>query len=525
MSLPINLHFGGRLALIVGGGSVAYRKAAALAQAGACLRVVSPTFVPELRELLRLRADETQQRNYESADLDQVALAIAATDDDAINRQVVEDARARSVLCCDATDSERGDFSMPAVVRFDALTFGIDTGHSAPAFSKRIAQELREHFGDGYGAAARTLGRMRDYVKTVLPQTQRSAVLRVLAAMPVQMLAKLNPGDAEHEVDTTIERLRGTESVPSTTAAICASRASSLAMIQSRMIAAKLARSGIASTILNITTTGDRIADRPLAEIGAESLFVKELELALREGRADYAVHSCKDLPSELPDDMQLVAISTREDPRDAFCSERYGDFWALPAGARVGTSSLRRRAQLSVLRNDLTYDDIRGNVDTRLHKLGDGDYDAIILAMAGLLRLGVRATNTVPFSTDQLIPAVAQGALAVEMRAEQAPLAQTLRNAINDPASELAVICERAALRGLQGGCQAPIGIYAEFEEHQLRVRAIVCSLDGSSAVSETQRAQVATIETAQKLGTQIARALLASGAGAILGDRIAPR
>ncbi|MEO6913956.1 MAG: hydroxymethylbilane synthase [Candidatus Baltobacteraceae bacterium] len=518
MSLPINLHFDGRLALIVGGGSVAYRKAAALAQAGARLRVVSPAFVPELQEFLTLRDDESHRRVYETADLDRVALAIAATDDDAVNRQVVEDARAQSVLCCDAVDPQRGDFSMPAVVRFDTLTFGIDTGAAAPAFSKRIAEELREHFGDGYGPAARTLGGMRDYVKTVLPPAERSAVLRVLAAMPVQMLAKLNPGDAEHEVDTMIERLRGTEPVPSTTAAICASRASALAMTQSRIVAAKLARSGIASTILNITTTGDRIVDRPLAAIGAESLFVKELELALRDRRADYAVHSCKDLPSELSADMQLVAISTREDPRDAFCSERYTDFWTLPAGARVGTSSLRRRAQLSGLRSDLIYDDIRGNVDTRLHKLRDGKYDAIVLAMAGLLRLGVRATNTVAFSTDQLIPAVAQGALAVEMRVEESSLTQTLREAINDSASELAVICERTALRELRGGCQAPIGIHAHFEDDILYVRGIVCSLDGAQLVSETRQAPVAAIGAAQALGTAIALALLASGAGAIL-------
>ncbi|MDQ2679667.1 MAG: hydroxymethylbilane synthase [Candidatus Eremiobacteraeota bacterium] len=518
MSLPINLHIDGRLALIVGGGSVAARKAAALGQAGARLRLVSPKIGTELREFLALRNDRICEREYESGDLADAFIAIAATDDASVNRQVLEDARVRGVLCCEAGDSSGGDFSMPAVVRLDRLTFSIDTDDAAPAFSKRISQELREHFGPEYGAAARTLGGMRAYVKTVLPKSQRAAVLQALCAMPVSLLAKLNPGDAEHEVDMTIERLRGTQPIASTTAAICASRASALAMTQSRLVAAKLAQSGVASTILNITTTGDRIADRPLSAIGAQNLFVKELETALREKRADYAVHSCKDLPSELPSDMQLVAISWREDPRDAFCSEQHADFWSLPARARVGTSSPRRQAQLRALRDDLVYDDIRGNVDTRLRKLRDGDYDAVILAMAGLLRLGVSAKHTVPFETEQLVPAGAQGALAVEMRTEASPLADALRTAMNDAASELAVVCERAALRELQGGCQAPIGIHAHFEDQHLQVRAIVCSLDGTRIVTESRRAPVASIEEAQALGAKLGAQLIGAGAGAIL-------
>lgn len=247
---------------------------------------------------------------------------------------------------------------------------------------------------------------------------------------------------------------------------VCASRSSALALTQTRAVAALLARRGIATTILPLNTAGDRERSRPIADIGSVNVFVGELEAALRDGRADYAVHSCKDLPSELSGDMALAAISAREDPRDAFCSERFGDFDALPAGAIVGTSSPRRRAQLEALRPDLVYRDLRGNVDTRLRKLRSGEYDAIVLAMAGLQRLGVRATCTVPFSCDAIVPAVGQGALAIEIRSDAHSVAGELRSAVNDDSAEWCVRAERAALAALRAGCSAPIGIHVRIAD-----------------------------------------------------------
>ncbi len=362
---------------------------------------------------------------------------------------------------------------------------------------------------------------MRTYIKTVLPPAQRATVFHTLAQLPIERLAQMNPAQAEHEVEHVI-RDTGQPSGNGVTHLVCASRASALAMVQTRAVAAKLAQRGIATEILNVTTTGDRVQDRSLVAIGAESLFVKELERALREERADYAVHSCKDLPSTLPDDMRLAAISVREDPRDAFCSERYASFQSLPAGARVGTSSLRRRAQLAALRGDLQYVDVRGNVDTRLRKLREGQYDALVLASAGLHRLGVRATHTVPFEVDEIVPAVAQGALAVETRAASS-IGERIRDAINDAETEFAVSCERAALRTLQGGCQAPIGIHARRQDARMVVDGAIATLDGKTIVRDRRSARVTDVAAAQALGIDLARALLAAGAADILA--VSPR
>jgi hydroxymethylbilane synthase len=266
-------------------------------------------------------------------------------------------------------------------------------------------------------------------------------------------------------------------------ALVCASRRSALALTQTRTVAALLARRGVATTILPLNTAGDRERDKPIVELATVNVFVGELEAALRDGRADYAVHSCKDLPSELSPDMQLAAISAREDARDAFCSETYDDFGSLPPGAIVGTSSPRRRAQLQALRPDLDYRDLRGNVDTRLKKLREGQYDAIVLAMAGLLRLGARAKHTVPFSCDEIVPAVGQGALAIEARADRDAVARELRAAINDGGAEWCVRAERAALAFLRAGCSAPIGIHVGID----RGRAFGLGarlLDGGSLV-----------------------------------------
>ncbi len=284
---------------------------------------------------------------------------------------------------------------------------------------------------------------------------------------------------------------------------MCVTR-SELAAIQSRSVAARLAERGIATTILGVTTHGDRDRDRPIDELGGVNVFVKELEEALRARRADFAVHSCKDLAGVLPADMRIAAITRRDDPRDAFCSERYADFESLPPGAVVGTSSPRRRALLAALRPDLRYESLRGNVDTRLRKLAGDAYDAIVLAMAGLNRLGLRPAHMVPFEVDTLVPAVGQGALAVETRADDDRLAETLRSAVNDSSSALCIECERAALRELRAGCSAPLGIHAHLAGATMVVEGAYAPANGTIYRKRLER-RVSTPEEARALGIEL--------------------
>jgi hydroxymethylbilane synthase len=505
--LPIAVRPNGRRAVIVGGGNVALRKAETLAAAGFSLVAVAPALDDALRATVAAGGGLAIERAYTAGDLDGAFLAIAATNDDAVNALVVDDARRAGILVCDASSPERGDFTMPAVVRSGDLTFSVDTAGGAPAFSKRVAREIAAAFGPEYAGASKTLARMRTYVKTILPAGERANVLRALAELPVEALSAMNPIQADDAVEATIEKLRETLDARQTSAVVAATRGSALAMTQTRAVAAKLAERGTATTILEVKTTGDRITDRPIAELGNVNVFVTELETALRDERADYAVHSCKDLPSELAADMQIAAFSAREDARDAYCSERFPTFESLPEGARVGTSSPRRERQLAALRPDLRYEPIRGNVDTRLRKLRDGEFDAIVLAMAGLNRLRVRATHTVAFPADVLVPAVGQGALAIEVRAGDDTLGAILRDAVNDAASELCVRCERAALRELRMGCNAPVGIHATLDGDVLAAVGAYALASGIERVG--RKRFVTSAADAEALGAELGRAL----------------
>jgi hydroxymethylbilane synthase len=517
---PIILDMRKKRAVVVGGGAVAERKVVGLLDAQADVVCVALEASAQLEKLAAEKRIRLELRAYRSGDLDGATLAFATTDDAAVNDWIVADARASGVLVNDATAAERGDFSTPATVRAGSLLLTVDTGGNAPALVKQIRDELAERFDARYARATDTLGRMREYVQTTLAPARRAEVLRRLARLDVDVLAKMNPSASQHAVDELVATLDAkTQRAPVTL--VCASRGSKLAMRQTRETMARLAEAGIASTLEIISTTGDRFTDRPIEDIGTENVFVHELELALRHGRADYAVHSCKDLPGVLPDDMDLVAITKREDPRDAFCSERFPTFNDLPSGARVGTSSPRRRAQLARLRPDLRYDDVRGNVDTRLGKLTDDGYDAIVLAMAGLRRLGAQAKYTVAFDPKDVTPAVGQGALAIEMRAGDTN-AERLHEILTDEATELAVLAERAFLRAMRGGCHAPIGGYGSYEGEILRFHGVAASLDGTRMLRGERVGIVRDRVAAEQIGEAVAAFLLENGAAGIIADRV---
>lgn len=517
---PVALSLRGRRVVVVGGGPVAERKVRGLLAAEPELVVVSPEAVPALASLAEHGALRWERRRYAAGDLAGAVLAFAATGDDATNAAVVAEARERGIFVNDASDAARGDFATPAVHRAGPLTVTVDSAGLAPALSRRIRDELAVQLDARYARAAATLGALRARVQAVVPREMRAEVLRRLAERDLDELAAMPPGDVEHEVERTADAVAGV--VPyDGRPLVCATRASALALTQTRTIAAQLATAGIATTLLRVTTRGDAVQDRSIAAIGTDNVFVKELELALRERRADYAVHSCKDLPSTLPDDMTLAAVGPREDPRDVFCSERYASFEALPAGARVGTSSPRRRAQLRALRPELVYDDVRGNVDTRLRKLREGEYDAIVLAAAGLRRLRLAARHTVPFPVETMTPAVAQGALGIETRRDD-PLAARLAMLLGDPPTTLAVTAERAFLRTLRGGCQAPVGAHATWSDGRLVVRGAIAAPDGARVVRGVREAAVPPGGTAEAdaAGSALARELLADGGAALLGD-----
>jgi hydroxymethylbilane synthase len=287
-------------------------------------------------------------------------------------------------------------------------------------------------------------------------------------------------------------------------------RGSQLALRQARWVAERLAEAGEPSRLEIIRTTGDKIADAPLARIGGKGLFTKEIEEALLEGRIDLAVHSLKDLPTELPAGLRLAAVPPREDPRDALVGARLAD---LPEGARVGTSSLRRSAQLRALRPDLRIEPVRGNLDTRLRKLEEGRYDALVMAAAGLKRMGWQERISEYLPAEWICPAPGQGALAIETRADGE--AARICSALEDAAARAEVTAERAVLAGLGGGCQVPVGAYAEFREGRLAIRAAVISPDGSRVIRAEAQGSAAQ---AAELGGELARRLLERGARAVL-------
>ncbi len=292
------------------------------------------------------------------------------------------------------------------------------------------------------------------------------------------------------------------------------SRGSALALWQAHHISALLRERGHEIELEIIKTTGDKILDVALAKVGTKGMFTKEIEEALAAGRVDLAVHSLKDLPTALPEGFEIAAITTRENPRDAFLSVKYNTLDELPSHARVGTSSLRRQAQLMKVRPDLNIIALRGNVDTRVRKLEEGDYDAIILAAAGLNRLG--KTEFIRQVLDPIImcPAAGQGALGIEIRLGDTEMREHLKF-LNDPAAYATTVAERALLNKLGGGCQVPIGAHAVMEGDEITLVGICARPDGTELLREVQSGKDPV-----ELGERVGNTLLGRGADRILAD-----
>lgn len=297
-----------------------------------------------------------------------------------------------------------------------------------------------------------------------------------------------------------------------------ATRKSPLALWQANHVRdALLARNaGVDIELLTMSTQGDKILDTPLSKVGGKGLFVKELELGMLEGRADMAVHSMKDVPVDFPDGLGLAAILPREDPRDALISNKFSSLDELPQGARVGTSSLRRQCQLRSRRPDLEVLDLRGNVNTRLKKLDNGEYDAIMLAAAGVKRMGWEQRISELLPPENFLPAIGQGAIGIEIRSDDEKI-RLLVSALNDEQTAIRVQAERSLNEALDGGCQVPIAGYAEISHGVILLRALVGSPDGREMVQGVISGKP---EDAVELGQVLAQDLLSRGAGDILKE-----
>ena len=295
---------------------------------------------------------------------------------------------------------------------------------------------------------------------------------------------------------------------------VIATRESRLALWQAEHVKALLQARGCQVTLLGMTTQGDQILDRSLSKVGGKGLFVKELEVALHEGRADIAVHSLKDVPMDMPEGFELACVMEREDPRDAWVSAGYARLEDLPQGAVVGTSSLRRTVLLRALRPDLKIEPLRGNLDTRLRKLDEGQYAGIVLAAAGLKRLGLSERIRHIFETDQMLPAAGQGALGIEIRSDRADL-RALLAPLADAPSWRRVAAERAVSRAMGGSCSMPLAAHATFEDGVLQLRAAWGDPEGSSQLVTAHAHDAATdLQAAEALGLRVAQALRQAGA-----------
>ena len=295
-----------------------------------------------------------------------------------------------------------------------------------------------------------------------------------------------------------------------------ATRESRLALWQAEHVKALLQGLGHAVQLLGMTTQGDQILDRSLSKVGGKGLFVKELEVALQEGHADLAVHSLKDVPMDLPEGFDLACVMTREDPRDAWVSSRYAHLNDLPQGAVVGTSSLRRTVLLRAMRPDLKIEPLRGNLDTRLRKLDEGQYDGIVLAAAGLKRLGLSERIRHIFDTTEMLPAAGQGALGIEVRSSRQDVTAALKPLAHD-STWLTVTAERAVSRAMGGSCSMPLAAHATYDNGELHLRAAWGDAEGASALVQAELTQAISVTDhlqARALGEKVAHMLQQQGA-----------
>lgn len=557
---PIMLDLQGKRCVVIGGGAVAERRVGPLLEAGAEVTLISPA----ARERIAGWDDRGQlrwlRRSYRDGDLSGAFLAVLAAGDPAANEAAQAEARRTGVLLNHAEQAELGDFAVPAVVRRGRLVLSVSTSGASPTFAASIKGDLERRYGDEYEICLDFLHDFRELLHRLVAQSeQRQQIQRAVSKL--DLLKLIREGRFAAFKDKLLRTFQENPTLNTIAAAageaegvrtiIVGTRQSALALTQTGQVIEQLEKLclehgiPIAFEIRKIVTRGDRILDVTLSKVGGKGLFVKEIEQALLDGEIDMAVHSMKDMPWELPDGLVLGCVPTRVDPRDCLVSRDGAGLAALPAGAKVGTSSLRRSSQLRHARPDLAIEPIRGNIDSRLRKLETEGFAAIVLAAAGLARIGWKDRASEFLPPEVCLPAVGQGALGIECRGDDKELLELL-SLYNDRSTALAVAAERSFLGRLNGGCQVPIGAHAVQVGSAAHSPAAPEAADGAAAPGAVQEAAASGTpqplyrltgmvgtpdgtrilkETGEgtdpvELGIRVAEALIAQGADQILAE-----
>jgi len=513
---PIFVNLRGQRCTVIGGGRVAARKAGALIEAGATVKVISPRVCGALRQLLESSQLSHVEREYRAGDLAGSLLVFAATDAPETNAAVSREAQSLGILINVADDPERCSFILPSRIVRSPIQIAISTHGASPALARHLKERVSEALPFEYQQLADLLGRLRSEMgATDLPSSARAA--RWQQVVESEVLSLLRAHRAE-EAEAAARRILGLpptreKKVAARTRLVVGTRGSKLARAQTQWVCARLREISIDAESKTVRTSGDRrkglLGPPPL---GA---FVREIEDALRRGEIDVAVHSLKDLPTGDREGLTIAAVPIREDPRDALVSVSGHGLAGLPPNSRVATSSPRRLAFGRAFRPDLVFVAVSGNVDTRLRKLSQGECDALIVAYAGLTRLGLsdRVSELIP--PEVMPPAPGQGALALQVRASSAVAKQLA--ALDHCPTRCAVTAERAFLAALGEGCSLPAGALGEVEGDGLVLQGAVADLDGNVVI----RGRVeGSASTAEDIGKRLAEQVLAGGAKRLLEE-----
>ncbi len=515
---PVFVKLSGRLCTVVGGGEVAARKALSLLEAGARVRVVAPEVTPVLRSLVEEGAVELVARPYAPGDLEGSSLVFAATDDSRVNEAVHREAERRGLLVNVADDPDHCSFFVPSSLARGPVRIAISTQGASPALARRLREMIERAVPAEYGHLASLLGSLRSEV-TAAHSSRREREARWRRVLDSEVLSLLRDG-RRAEAEALARRVLGltpgasSQSVASQRVRI-GTRGSALARAQTETVAARLRELGVSVEVAAIHTAGDRRT--PVGSESAVGIFVREIEQALLEGEVDLAVHSMKDLPTGPRPGLVVAAVPAREDPSDVLVTRTGQGLLDLPTGSRVATSSQRRVAQLRSLRPDLVFVEARGNVDTRLRKLKRGEFDAVVLAYAGLARLGLLDVISERLAADVCLPAPGQGALALQVREQDASRRELLAQLDHRP-TRLAVQAERAFLARVGAGCSVPAGALGVLEGERLTLKAALGEIGGGPVIRDRIEGPG---DAASELGIELARRILARAPGRAAAER----